>query len=170
VVDVSPLDYTPLGFSKGSVERVALVDTEAPPIPTKVSAFFAPRYATEQRKRAPKGHPQQGQWITKALKKPKLVDPGAPPNTVAFIDYKLHGPNDAKQAYVFYMATRSDLRGRKYGRDLLERFMLALQAGGIKYVNFGKVLNETMWRLMRRWVDAHDAGTYAPHVRGKHHF
>lgn len=167
---VSPLDYTGIGIPKGAVERVALVDTDAPPIPTKFSEHFVPRYETTKSMRAPKGHPQQGEWITKPLKKPKLVSAGAPPNTVAFLDYQIYGPSGRKQVYVQYMAVRSDLRRRGYGRDLLSHFMDALQVGGVAHVNFGKVLNQRMWEMVQLWENEHAAGRYVPGVSGKRYF
>lgn len=187
---ISPLDYADAGVPPGALSRMALVETEAP-LPKSGSSYryFVPQFEIFQRRvRYPKGHPQQGEWKPSTkLKKPKLVVPGAPENTVAFIDYEIndgkylnaffrptpryseHGPKENRHVYIWYMAVRPDMREQRLGADLLDRFMLAAQAGGAVSVDFGKVMSDRVWKMMRRWAKAHEDGTYVPTVQGKNY-
>ena len=115
------------------VYRLGLVDPTAPP----ASDF----YFTDKERvvRYVKG---------RALKKPRTyVVPGAAPGTVAFVDFHPYG-QDA--LYIAYIAVRPDMRGRKLGNWLMHGFYENAMKRGIKSVNWGEVMNEHAWAIMKK--------------------
>ena len=159
VQEISPLDYTDIGIPKGAVVRIALIDTDAP-TPDKPYRYFVEK--------------TQLKHVSKTgalLKRPrKIVTPGASPGTVTFIDYQAWGKAGDAGAYLQYMATRDDMRRKGFGKLLLDHFMEQAAAQGIAYINFGKILNKSMWRMFEKWRDAHEQKRYAPLVMGKQFF
>jgi GNAT superfamily N-acetyltransferase len=159
VQEISPLDYTDIGIPKGAVVRVALIDTEAP-TPDKPYRYFVEQTRLKH--------------VSKTgalLKRPrKIVTPGASPGTVAFIDYQAWRQAGDAGVYIQYMATRDDMRGKGFGRLLLDHFMETAAAQGVTYINFGKIMNQSMWHLFEKWHEAHRDGRYAPIVTGKRFF
>jgi GNAT superfamily N-acetyltransferase len=162
VEEISPLDYTPTGYSKGSVRRLALIDTEAPTAPKNARYFV--EYTREQK--IGKG----GRF----LKKPrKIVEPGATPNTLSFIDYYLHGaPGIAGKPYVYinYMRTRDDVEGKGLARALLLHFMDAAEKGGVTYVNFGKIMSPAIGKLYQEYERMYEVGASKIQVGGSQYW
>ncbi|HEY5657330.1 MAG TPA: GNAT family N-acetyltransferase [Myxococcota bacterium] len=107
----------------------------------------------------------------RTLKRPrKVIEPGAAPGAVAFIDYQEYGPAEEPYVYIQYMLVRDDMRGRGYGKTLLKHFMRDAEARGVSLVHFGKIMNPQMWKLYEKWRKKHDEGKYAPEVVGKARF
>jgi len=120
--------------SANTVRRVALVDPSAPAATNEM--FFTDKTRTV---RYVKGRP---------LKKPRIhVLPGALPGTVAFIDFHTYGPD---ALFIDYTAVRPDLRGQKLGQRLARAFYEDAKRQGITFIEWGKVLNDHAWAIMKK--------------------
>jgi GNAT superfamily N-acetyltransferase len=160
---VSPLDYRPIGWDPGVIKRMSLVDPDAPPAP-KGEFGFATTHQMEYT------NPVTGRrW-----KKPRRLEILAPPaGTIAFLDYAIIGDpstSDHAHAFIPYMKVRFDYQRRGLARQLVERFAEDCLRVGVKHLNFGKVLNETMWRIFEERKRAHEEGKSPMYVRGKRFF
>jgi predicted GNAT family acetyltransferase len=157
VEEISPLDYTPTGYPKGSVRRLALIDTEAPEAPKNARYFV--EYTREQK--IGKG----GRF----LKKPrKIVEPGATPNTLSFIDYHVYG--NGKYVYINYMRTRDDVEGKGLARALLLHFMDDAERSGVTHVNFGKIMSPAIGKLYQEYERLYEGGASKLKVSGSQYW
>lgn len=161
VQGISPLDYRPTGYPKGAVQRLAIVDTDAPAPPSNAPYFVE------------RSHVATVSKTGKPLAKPRKVVtlPGAPPNTVAFLDYHVYGPRPgAYGAYINYMSTRRDMQQRGLARELLLYFMDNAERSGVTYVNFGKIMSPAIWKLYEQYKALFEGGASKIQVGGKRDF
>ena len=143
----SPLEYP----SSSDVRRFALFAPELVSVPFESSdTYFSETRTT--RRTGPTG---------RLLKKPRVqITPGAPPGTVAFLDWHPRGPD---AIYIDYMKVRRDLRGEGLGRRLVADFYESVVVpSGARYVDWGKVMSEAAWKVYeearRRYPDVHHHG------------
>lgn len=159
VQEISPLDYSPTGYPKGSVQRLALIDTDIAD-PERPEPYFQERRVQVSRSKT--GRP---------LKKARtVVEPGASPGTVSFLDYAVWGKPGEYQAYINYMATRADQRGKGLARTVVDTFMQNAERSGVAHVNFGRIMNPAVWKLYMRYRDAYERGQSRMSVSGKKDF
>jgi len=78
------------------------------------------------------------------LKKPKLeeVIPGAPPHTVAFLDYSSYGEDGI---FLDYLHVRDDMRGQGHARMLVQAIID--KNPNLELLHFGKMMREEIGHL-----------------------
>lgn len=163
VLGVSPLDYREIGWEPGAIKRMSLVDPDAPP-PAKGEFSFSASRRTQYT------NPETGRkW-----KKPRVIEsPALADGVVAFLDYIIIGDTRTPEhahAFIPYMKVRSDYQRRGIGRQMVKRFVEDCLRMEIKHLNFGKVLNKTMWHIFEEQERAHAEGTSQMSVRAKRFF
>ena len=143
----SPLEYP----ASNDVRRFALFSRDLVDVPFEANdTYFSETRTT--RRTGPTGRP---------LKKPRVhVTPGAPPGTVAFLDWH---PIDSDAIYIDYMKVRRDRRGEGLGRRLVADFYASVvEPGHARYVDWGKVMSEAAWKVYeearRRYPNVHHHG------------
>ena len=125
----SPLKYH--GYA--SKKRLIVVDKEAPDAEPSTHYYkdreIWRRYTKNRRRR---------------LKKPKLeeVIPGAPPHTVAFLDYSPYGEDGI---FLDYLHVRDDMRGQGHARMLVQAIID--KNSNLKLLHFGKMMREEIGHL-----------------------
>jgi hypothetical protein len=89
----------------------------------------------------------------RTLKKPRVViEPGASPGVVAFVDYDAHldhepWPGVRGQLSIHYVTTRADQRGKGHMKRLLDE-LIARNIDKVGYVDFGDVHDEHVGRYV----------------------
>ena len=128
----SPLDYASSTWIKP--ERFALVDPSVGEPPTKEFGFV-------DRNRKLYTNPETGRrW-----KNPRtVVDPGAAPGTIAFVDYEPPGARK-HSLFINYTKTRNDFRNQGHSTRLIDELIKRHPGAN---VDFGKVMNENMAKVM----------------------
>lgn len=119
-------------------KRLQLLDRSAPPAEPKHYHFY--RRELVKKRTAPRGGKP-----SRLLKRPKRVtlDPGADDGVVGYVDYGHYGGDTISIALV---VVRDDYRNRGIGKKLLAKLYAT---SGLKYVEFGRVLNPTAWKLLQ---------------------
>ena len=124
----SPLDYRESTYR--SPQRLAIVDPSAGEHP-KGETYFA------ETSRTTRTNPDTG----RRLKNPrKVITPGAPPGTVAFVDYSKS--NNPSQLFIHYARTRSDQEGRGHATAIINE--LIQRHEDARHINFGKIISPEM--------------------------
>lgn len=131
-LEVQQAGRSPLSYDRsGNVQRLSLVDSEAPDF-EKGDLYFA-----QQARKV---------WLGKTgrrLKNPREeIIPGAAPGTVAFLDY--HDMGDG-YIYVDYMKTRNDMRGMGHARRLIDELIKVF--GRDSAYDFGKMMNPAIGKI-----------------------
>jgi hypothetical protein len=150
----SPLDYTE--SSAIHPQRAALVNPNIGE-PEKGDLYF--KELRSKTMIGPSG---------RRLKKPReKITPGAAPGTVAFADYsedvspgwtmKTETGEEQRppthRIYVHYMKTRGDVQGQGHASRLLDEMVKSHPE--TNYVDFGKIMNETMDRVYEKFAQRH---------------
>lgn len=118
----TPLDYK----TSADIQRLAIVDTSAPPPDPKDTSFA--------------GGVQKG---TKGTSKLKPAEPG----TVAFIDYSLY--DGGTRVFIHFMETRQDQRKKGHSSKLLDSLYDKFKDAD--EINWGKVMSDEAERLFRKY-------------------
>lgn len=139
---------SPLEYATSDVRRFTLFSRDLVDVPFEENdTYFRETKTTQRTGRA--GRP---------LKKPRVhVIPGAPPGTVAFLDWH---PMGSDAIYIDYMRVRRELRGEGLGRRLVANFYESVvQPSRARYMDWGKVMNEAAWKVyeeaQRRYPNIH---------------
>lgn len=159
VQEISPLDYTPTGYPKGSVQRFAVIDPDVE-TPERGEPYF--QSITREVRYGKTGKP---------LKKPrKVTTPGATPGTLAFMDYSAYGRPGDYAVYINYMATRSDQRGKGHARRLIKLLFDNAPKSGVTFINFGRIMSPAIWKLYQERRNDYELKKSQIAVAGKKDF
>lgn len=140
----SPLDYRASTYR--SPRRIAMVDPSAGEHP-KGETYFA------ETSRTTRTSPDTG----RRLKNPrKVITPGAPPGTVAFVDYSKS--NNPGQLFIHYASTRSDQEGRGHATAIINELIQRHKDAG--YIDFGRIVSPGMDSVRQKIETANPSRTY----------
>ena len=127
----TPLDYK----SSADIQRLALVDTSAPPPDPKDTSFAGGVQKT-----------------SKGTSKLKPAEPG----TVAFIDYSLY--DGGTRVFIHFMETRQDQRKKGHSSKLLDSLYDKFKDAA--EINWGKVMSDQAESLFMKYKAKEPTRTY----------